>query len=343
MIYVDRTKYDQTKSVALLKFRGLRVGRTRVTARQLEADAAATGGVVPESVAGKHAATSPAVNELDVRGSAGRPAGIGCFSPGKQPDVRDAEVSSIAEYISAINGNWRRGVDALMNIARLCAKADARLTTAQKSELIHALPFGNTAFSKFVQIGSDIRLYAPEIQSLLPPHYTITYAVTLLTDEELKRAIAEQVIHPDMTRARLQKWRNSHCKNLGVAPSHKDAASDSTVVGLPIDSTQDAVNSGPLPPISDDSEDNKEELASDNPAREAVAAAADVAGPLTPPPNDDEIPPFLDRRALSPENQRAYDAIAATWKSHVQPLWNRASAVVRERIIAEVIRANPSG
>ena len=71
------------------------------------------------------------------------------FPRGKQPDVRDG-ASSVAKYVGAINGNWQRGVDAFMNIARLCAKANARLTTAQKSELIHALPFGNTAFSKFV-------------------------------------------------------------------------------------------------------------------------------------------------------------------------------------------------
>jgi hypothetical protein len=332
MIYVDRTKYDRTKSVAFLKYRSLPVGRTRVTARQLEADAVATkfgaskGGVVPESVAGKHGAASPTVNEPDVPDGARRPAGTGCFSPGKQPDVRDG-VSSVAEYVGAINGNWQRGVDALMNIASLCAKADARLTTAQKSELIHALPFGNTAFSKFVQIGSDIRLYAPQIQRVLPPHYTTTYAVTLLTDKELKHAIAEQVIHPDLTRAQLQKWRNLHRKDAGVAPSHKDAASDSAVVGLPIGSTQDAVN--------------KEELTSapDNAPPEAVAPGA---GPLAPPPSDD-IPPFLDRRPLAPEDQEAYDAVKAIWNSHVLPLWKSASEIVRERLIAEVVRANPSG
>jgi capsule polysaccharide modification protein KpsS len=89
-----------------------------------------------------------------------------------------------------------------MQIGRLCAEANTHLTTAQKRQLIEALPFGDTAFSKFAQIGADIRLYAPHIQRLLPVHYTTTYAVTLLTDEELKQAIADNVLHPDMTRAR---------------------------------------------------------------------------------------------------------------------------------------------
>jgi hypothetical protein len=46
-----------------------------------------------------------------------------------------------------------------MSIARLCAEASTRLTTAQKSERLRALPFGDTAFSKLVQIGTDPRLH----------------------------------------------------------------------------------------------------------------------------------------------------------------------------------------
>ena len=166
-------------------------------------------------MAGEDGAASPDVDVADVHDSAGRPASVGEFSPGKDADVRDGEdvcdgeVSSVADYVTAIQVNWQRGVDAFMSIARLCAEANARLTTAQKLELIQVLPFGQTTFSKFVQIGTDTRLNAPDIKRLLPPHYTMLYAVTLLTDEELKQSIAENVIHPDMKRDDLQKWRNS--------------------------------------------------------------------------------------------------------------------------------------
>jgi hypothetical protein len=105
---------------------------------------------------------------------------------------------------------------------------------------------------------------------------------------------------------------------------------------------QDAVNSGALPAMSDDSQDNKEELASASDNALAPEAVAPVAGSLASPPSGD-IPAFLDRRPLAPEDQGAYDAIKAIWNSHVLPLWKGASAVIRERIIAEVIRANPSG
>ena len=169
MIYVNRTKYDRTKSVAFPKYRHLRPGRTQVTARQLEADAVASelaagkGGVGLQSVAGEDAAAAP---NIDVAHCHGDPGPAEEFSPGKDPDLdlRGREMSPVANYVRDINGNWKRGVDAFLNIARLCAEANGRLTTAQKMELIQGLPFGETAFSKFVQIGSDTRLYTPEIQ-----------------------------------------------------------------------------------------------------------------------------------------------------------------------------------
>ena len=205
-----------------------------------------------QSVAGGDDAASPDVDVPDADGGAER---AGDFPREKSSDLRDGEVSSVANYVRDINGNWQRGVDAFMNIARLCAEANERLTIAQKRELIQALPFGDTAFSKFVRIGTDTRLHAPDIQRLLPPHYTTIYAVTLLTDEELRRAIAEKVIHPDMQRAQLQRWRNSHREKVVVAPSPKEAASDSAVASPPIDWTQDAVESGALP--STTSDDNR--------------------------------------------------------------------------------------
>jgi ParB-like chromosome segregation protein Spo0J len=44
-----------------------------------------------------------------------------------------------------------------------------------------------------------------------------------------------------------------------------------------------------------------------------------------------DIPPFLDRRLVSAEDQLAFDEIKAAWDSHVHPLLQRASAVIRER------------
>jgi hypothetical protein len=341
MIYFDATKYP-TKAAVISTFKRLAPplkASTQVTARQPEADAASEfdagkGGaeLAPQSAAGGDGAPSP--KDVDVPDTDCVAERAGDFSPGENdPDLRNSETPSVATYVSAINGEWQRGVDAFINAARLCAEANARLTIAQKSVLIQGLPFGETAFSKFVQIGSDARL--PEIQRLLPPHYTTVYAVTLLTDEELKRAIAENVIYPDMKRAELQKWHRELSRKAEHASKPKEAASDSAVVGLLIAPTKDAVESGALPSTrGNDNRDDRELSVApeDPPAPEAVATAAETKGPLTPPPGDDDIPAFLDRRPLSLEDQRAFDAIMAAL--------NAASPVVRERVRAELVRAN---
>jgi hypothetical protein len=95
-----------------------------------------------------------------------------------------------------------------------------------------------------------------------------------------------------------------------------------------------AVESAALPlTVSDDTSDKQDELAlapEGAPAPEAVATAAVVAGSVTPPPNDEDIPAFLDRRLLSPKDQRAFDVIMSALRS--------ASAVVRARVRAEILR-----
>ena len=179
-------------------------------------------------------------------------------------------------------------------------------------------------------------LHAPDIQRLLPPHYTTMYSVTLLTDEELKQAIAEKVLHPDMQRVQLERWRKSHCEKVVVAPIPIEAESDSAVASPPIALTQDAVEGGALrSTMSDDNLNSQEQLAvapEDAPAPGAVATGAVVAGPLTPQPSDEEIPPFLDRRPMSAEDQRVFDVIMAAYSI--------ASPVVRERVRAEIIGAD---
>jgi hypothetical protein len=55
-------------------------------------------------------------NRSEDHTGAERPAGE--FSPEKvHLDLRDREVSSVGDYVSAINGNWQRGVEAFMQIA----------------------------------------------------------------------------------------------------------------------------------------------------------------------------------------------------------------------------------
>ena len=136
-----------------------------------------------------------------------------------------------------------------------------------------------------------------------------------------------------MMRDHLQKWRNAYRERFVVAPSPKEAASDPNAVTPPTPSTQGVAVSGTLPStIGDDNRDMREQLAvapEEAPRPEAVASTA-VA--TTSPPSDEDIPPFLDRRPLSPEDQRAFDAIMTAL--------NSASPVVRERVRAALGSSN---
>jgi hypothetical protein len=250
----------------------------------------------PQSVAEKNEAVPPEVEVPDVRGGAGRPAGE--LSPEKYPapDLRDRLMSSVANYVLDINQNWQRGVDAFMNVGRLCAEANARLTTAdQQTDGVHRRVVWRKHALDFGRMQAGVGLDSCELA---------------------ERRLPEQ-------------QAGQHREKFVVAPSPKEAASDSAVVGLPIAPIQGAV----LPCMSDDSQDNQQERAAapdDIQAPKAVTPASEVAGPLTPPPGDDDIPVFLDRRPLSANDQRAFDGIIAAF--------NRASAIVRERIRAELAR-----
>ena len=215
-----------------------------------------------------------------------------------------------------------------MTIARLCAEASARLTITERGELLKQLPFGEATFSKFVRIGTDTRLSTPEVQRLLPPHYTTMYAVTLLTDQELHDAIAEKVIHFELSRGELQKCRNSHRKlptKAGIAPSSKEAASDFTVAGAPIASTQDAAeqkaagelaklkaglakNKGMVESLEAKIADQRQRVRElkDAPAADYHDIHISITGPLTAPSPDQDMAtdPPLRRRAAHRGAQR---------------------------------------
>lgn len=61
-----------------------------------------------------------------------------------------------------------------------------------------------------------------------------------------------------------------------------------------------------------------------------------VESPPTAPPDDGSIPPFLSRRAITAEEQSAFDGLIAAWVEFTA-VWERASRVVRARFEAEVL------
>jgi hypothetical protein len=63
-------------------------------------------------------------------------------------------------------------------------------------------------------------------------------------------------------------------------------------------------------------------------------AVEEIGSPPTVPLNDENIPDFLDRRPLSPEDKRAFDRLMAAWAA-LMSAWEGASSVVHARFKAE--------
>jgi hypothetical protein len=286
---------------------------------------------IPQSVAGENGTESPEDVEIPhIDGRVGHPASAGEFSPGKNG------LFSVANYASEIQGEWRRGVQAIMEVARLCAEASARLTAAQKSELMAHLPFRRATFSKLAQIGADAHLYVPEIQRLLPPHYTTIYAIALLKDEELKQAIAEKVLHPDLKRDELQRWHRALPRKVGLLPSSPELASDS---GDGDDSPAPAPPKAPAPQVgmppgptltllpnntttvADSSAGNAGDPVAEGEVMKAKLEALDT--PPTPEPRDTEEAPA----PAKPSRQEiSHDALSAAQKFWREQIADKISA-----------------
>jgi hypothetical protein len=144
--------------------------------------------------------------------------------PGEQASTIVVVPASVQGYARHIEENWHKATGGIFKVAKLCAEAKNTLTKGQLKELIGQLPFDRSTFSKLTAIGEKGRLSDPELRRLLPPHYSIVYELTKLTDEECAAAVDEGVIHPKSTRVEVIDWKIAHrgepklVRNWTVAP-----------------------------------------------------------------------------------------------------------------------------
>ena len=154
-----------------------------------------------------------------------------------------------------------------------------------------------------------------------------------------QRQIAEAIGKSAAWVNRLLKWRESgYQDDTAFGPQAKASRQRAQRVQAPERQRRKPATTSEQAQAAADNPDMREQLAvapEGAPEPEAVATGSSS----TPPPGDDDIPAFLDRRPLSPEDQRAYDAIKSTWNSHVLPLWN---SNLRSRSRADHCRSNPS-
>jgi hypothetical protein len=136
------------------------------------------------------------------------------------------------DYAERIEKQWQKAATSIIEVARLCSEANERLSGLHKKLLIKELPFGESTFSKLVQVGNDKRLRGSRVRALLPPSYSTIYEITLLNDKELNQAIKDEVISPTVRRAAVQRWRLSRPARTATVKSDKPKLPDEFYAGI---------------------------------------------------------------------------------------------------------------
>ncbi len=285
-----------------------------------------------------------------------------CLSPSD-------EASSVAAYAKSIGAIWDRTVTAMMQVACLCADASERLTPDERETLVRNLPFGQTTFSKFVTIGRDERLQAPSVQRLLPPYYTTVYLLTQLCDDDLDRAIDFRALHPDTTRARLQKWLNANCSSHSSEETALPANADPHPATAQPEESSALARDNPSPdlaqetsmpvvdvPVTAGNADQADSAADQQETTSTLVAyeegfnrpfSADQAfdaavSPSLAPTADAGALSVSDRRLPSLDDQQAFEALKTAWTNDgvLNAIsWARVSTVVQELFIGDILRA----
>ena len=132
---------------------------------------------------------------------------------------RDARIAAAIEpYLARAETGERKSRDGVLERAKALAEAEDKLSNPELKALRTRLKMQRGTLSKWGKIGTTDSLYMPDVTELLPDAFTIIYEIALLNESEIKTAIKEGKIHPQMNRAGFTKWRN---KRRGIRPRHR--------------------------------------------------------------------------------------------------------------------------
>ena len=222
----------------------------------------------------------------------------------------------IEDFVSKITTCWYRSTKAIFDTATICKLADEQLSPAQKKKLLKRLPFGESTFSKLVQIGKDRRILK-EIKRL-PPSMSTMYEVTLLSDEQLEQAIEAGVISAEATRDDIKVFRESGKPALKAGGPSKQAGHRAA----PNKTHAAARTSEPTRTGREVEEEEEEE-------------------------EDDDDLDFLEDdedEAKSEQTNTIYQALLAEWKGKgliKRNTWLATPPAVREKFYNDVLRREP--
>jgi hypothetical protein len=124
----------------------------------------------------------------------------------KEREYDMANQDPVPAYVKAINASWHKSTDSILETARICAEAEKKLSADEKTKLFKDLVFSKATFSKLAKVGSQARLLNEDVKPLLPPNYSILYAIAKLSEKDLRQAMKDGIINPNMSRADLESW-----------------------------------------------------------------------------------------------------------------------------------------
>jgi hypothetical protein len=214
----------------------------------------------------------------------------------------------IEDFVSKITTCWYRSTKAIFDTATICKLADEQLSPAQKKKLLKRLPFGESTFSKLVQIGKDQRI--PKSIKRLPPSMSTMYEVTLLSDEQLEQAKEADIISAEATRDSIKLFRESGKPALKADGPSKPAGHQ----GAPNKTHAAAGTSEPADDFDDSFDDDEEFLEDDQEGSEE-----------------------------SIEGDDAYDAVVGEWRKQGlrRTKWQALPKSLRQKFIKDVLLREP--
>ena len=122
-----------------------------------------------------------------------------------EPSLLPIEATDLRDRIGRLNASWQKQAPSILNTAKLAGQILADWPGTQK-ELVALLAFEKATFNKLCKIGSDERLYKEQLAAILPPHFSLLYALTKLDDTQFAAHLEGGHIHPRVSRKEIQSW-----------------------------------------------------------------------------------------------------------------------------------------